>query len=144
MVNYCSPGNAWDIIEDYQKIDCRVKAVNHEKNKGLFQARLTGAQLAQGEYIAFVDSDDYISIDYYREMITQAVKGDFDVDVYKRQGVYRLPRAIGLRQLTPLSATPDDPEHSVEHDPVIIPWTIPLSCSFRWQQRLDSFLLFFC
>ena len=79
LVNDCSPGNAWDIIEDYQKIDCRVKAVNHEKNKGLFQARLTGAQLAQGEYIAFVDSDDYISIDYYREMITQAVKGDFDV-----------------------------------------------------------------
>lgn len=48
LVNDCSPGNAWDIIEDYQKIDCRVKAVNHEKNKGLFQARLTGAQLAQG------------------------------------------------------------------------------------------------
>ena len=63
---------------------------------------------------------------------------------FGESGVHRLPGAIGLRQLTPLSTAPDDPEHPVEHDPVILPGAAPLSRFFRWQQRLDSFPLFFC
>ena len=39
---------------------------------------------------------------------------------------------------------PDDPEHSVEHNRVILPGAPPLSHFFWWQQRLDPFPLFFC
>lgn len=63
---------------------------------------------------------------------------------FGESGVHGLPRAIGLRQLTPLRTVPDDPEHPVEHGPVILPGAAPLSRFFRWQQRLDSFPLFFC
>ena len=79
VVDDCSPDRSLQILDQYCKKDSRVVVARHEENKGLFQARLTGIGLATGEYIAFVDSDDYISIDYYRELVERAVTGDFDI-----------------------------------------------------------------
>lgn len=79
VVNDCSPDKAADIIQEYQLADERVKCCTHEVNKGLFQARLTGAAQADGDYIAFVDSDDYLSADYYREMIECADREECDI-----------------------------------------------------------------
>jgi len=59
--------------------DSRVKIMLHEKNKGLFHARMTGVRACTGDYIAFVDSDDYISIDYYRSLITTALLNETDI-----------------------------------------------------------------
>lgn len=72
LVNDCSTDNSEKIIENYTKLDDRIKCINHEKNRGLFQARITGSKLAKGKYIAFVDSDDYISVDWYRKLLRQA------------------------------------------------------------------------
>ena len=44
----------------------------YEKNKGLFGARLEGAKRATGEYIAFIDSDDYVTRDYYNRLVINA------------------------------------------------------------------------
>lgn len=77
VVNDGSPGNIEEIIKSYS--DERVRYVAHESNKGLFQARLTGADLARGSYIAFADSDDYVSVDYYRMLTSQ----DTDITVGK-------------------------------------------------------------
>ena len=60
FVNDCSPQNAEEIIKEYQKKDSRIKYVTYEKNRGLFRARMAGAEKATGEYIAFMDSDDYL------------------------------------------------------------------------------------
>lgn len=79
VVNDCSPGNVKSMVSDYQLIDDRIKYVEHERNKGLFHARLTGAEKATGEYIAFVDSDDYISIDYYRLLVEKAIEEEADI-----------------------------------------------------------------
>ena len=66
VVNDGSKGNSDEIMKTYQEKDIRVKYVKHDVNKGLFQARLTGASVATGDYIAFLDADDYTSIDFYR------------------------------------------------------------------------------
>ena len=79
IVNDCSQGNCEDIAEKYKKIDDRVKYIKHEKNKGLFQARITGSSIATGDYIAFLDSDDYVSIDYYRTLINNIQENDSDI-----------------------------------------------------------------
>lgn len=63
VVNDCSPGNASEIIRSYEEMDSRVKLVEYEKNKGLFLARMTGVEASHGKYIAFLDSDDKVSID---------------------------------------------------------------------------------
>lgn len=79
IVNDSSQGNCEEIAEKYKKIDDRVKYIKHEKNKGLFQARITGSSIATGEYIAFLDSDDYVSIDYYRTLMNNIQENNSDI-----------------------------------------------------------------
>lgn len=79
VVNDASKGNSDEIMEEYKKKDSRIKYVKHEENKGLFQARLTGAEQATGEYIAFLDADDYTSIDFYRTLMNNAVENKSDI-----------------------------------------------------------------
>lgn len=79
VVNDASKGNAKDIIKHYQARDNRILYVEHEKNMGLFRARITGSLKATGEYIAFVDSDDYIGMDFYRLLLEDAEKHKADM-----------------------------------------------------------------
>ena len=68
-VDDCSPDNSIKILEEYQAKDYRIKIFRHEKNKNLGAARNTGIQNAIGEYVWFVDSDDYIDIVKRRESL---------------------------------------------------------------------------
>lgn len=77
VVNDGSPGDCDSIMAKYN--DDRIKYVKHEKNKGLFHARLTGAEHATGDYIAFLDADDYVSHDYFRSMVYEAEKSSSDI-----------------------------------------------------------------
>ncbi len=79
VVNDGSKGNCDEIVKKFQEKDKRIKYVKHDTNKGLFQARLTGAENATGDYIAFLDADDYVSIDFYRTMMYSAMKNDSDI-----------------------------------------------------------------
>lgn len=81
VVNDASSDNSEKIIKEYALSDERIKYVRHSKNKGLFQARVSGVEEATGEYIAFVDSDDYISCDYYRMLVRKAQETDADIVV---------------------------------------------------------------
>lgn len=56
------------ICDQYVKIDKRVKII-HQKNSGVSEARNLGIQCAQGEYLIFVDGDDYVSNNYVRVLI---------------------------------------------------------------------------
>lgn len=77
-VNDCSPDNSKDIIEKYSKTDSRIKIVNREYNGGLSAARNSGIAVAKGEYIYFMDSDDWIDVNYIKELY-DTIK-DKDVD----------------------------------------------------------------
>jgi glycosyltransferase involved in cell wall biosynthesis len=58
-VNDGSPDNCGDILEAYAKKDARIR-VFHQENQGLFGARNTGLAQVTGQYVTFVDSDDWI------------------------------------------------------------------------------------
>lgn len=83
VVNDCSPGNAKEIIEGFQKKDLRIKYIEHDKNQGLFQARITGAKEATGDYIAFLDSDDYIAFDFYYSLVKKIQEESADIVIGK-------------------------------------------------------------
>ena len=70
-----------EIAKEYAELDQRVQVISHEENKGLFQARITGVTHATGKYIAFVDSDDYISIDWFYQLLKKAEATDADITV---------------------------------------------------------------
>ena len=71
VVDDSSPGDAEIIVSEYMSNDSRIKYIKHENNKGLFHARITVKWLRV--IIAFVDSDDYVSIDYFRLLINKAL-----------------------------------------------------------------------
>lgn len=66
------------ICEKYFKIDSRVKVI-HKKNGGQSSARNLGLDLASGDYIGFVDSDDWISANMYEKLIIKAIQNNSDI-----------------------------------------------------------------
>lgn len=79
IVNDCSQGDCESIADEYKSKDGRIKYIKHSSNKGLFQTRITGTSIATGEYIAFLDSDDYVSIDYYRTLMDNIQENNSDI-----------------------------------------------------------------
>ncbi|PPS21321.1 glycosyltransferase family 2 protein [Brachyspira murdochii] len=69
-----STDNSYNILLDYQKIDNRIKIIKHKENLGLGPARNSGIKVAIGEYIYFIDSDDYISDNYINALYESAIK----------------------------------------------------------------------
>lgn len=82
FVDDCSPDNSMDIIRrvvgDYPKRDSNVRYLYQEHNRGLLQARLRGELEATGEYIANIDSDDWVEPDTYATLYEQAKREDAD------------------------------------------------------------------
>lgn len=81
LVNDASTDDSAEIIEEYTASDNRVRCITHPQNKGLFQARITGVQASKGDYIAFVDSDDYVSIDWFRLLVKKAEEERADITI---------------------------------------------------------------
>ncbi len=78
LVDDGSPDNCGNICDDYAKKDSRVKVI-HQTNGRQGKARNSGAKIAKGEYIGFVDSDDWISPFMYEELYNKAKKTDADI-----------------------------------------------------------------
>lgn len=64
------------ICDEYACKDNRIK-VTHKKNEGVSKARNTGITLAKGEYICFIDSDDWIDVNYLQNFKIQEQQCDF-------------------------------------------------------------------
>ena len=77
-VNDGSTDNSLEIIEKIANNDARIKIINQEhKKQGA--ARNAGLRIAEGEYIGFVDSDDWIDLNYYEMLYNTAKKYDADI-----------------------------------------------------------------
>ncbi|MDR3165388.1 MAG: glycosyltransferase [Synergistaceae bacterium] len=64
LVDDCSTDGSGRIADEYAKKDNRVKVIHHPENQGFSGARNTGLENATGDYVSFVDSDDYCEPDY--------------------------------------------------------------------------------
>lgn len=73
-----STDNSGNICDEYALKDSRIRVI-HQSNKGLVATRQVGISIAKGEYIAWVDSDDWIALDTYEQMCKLAVNGDLDI-----------------------------------------------------------------
>lgn len=78
LVDDESPDNCAVLCDKYAENDCRIKVV-HKKNEGLGYARNSGLSVATGEYVAFVDSDDYVDIDAFEKLYDVAKKENVDI-----------------------------------------------------------------
>ena len=81
IVNDGSPDNSQMIIDKYKKEYSNVIKAFKKKNEGLSEARNFGLKKATGDYIAFIDSDDYVETNMISEMIKCASKNNSDIVV---------------------------------------------------------------
>lgn len=72
LIDDGSTDRSGDICDWYAEKDIRIE-VRHTKNKGLVAARKYGIESARGEYIGFVDGDDYIASDMFQELLRNAL-----------------------------------------------------------------------
>ena len=73
-VNDGSADGSGDILKEYSGI----RVINQE-NRGLSGARNTGIQAARGRFIGFVDSDDWVDLDFFEKLYEAAVKNNADI-----------------------------------------------------------------
>lgn len=79
LVNDGSTDNSQKIIDKYKKIYNDETKVITQENKGLSSARNVGLLHAKGKYILFIDSDDYIDDNLFKEMINKCMNLDLDI-----------------------------------------------------------------
>lgn len=77
LVDDGSTDASGDICDTYAEKDARIQVI-HKKNEGVVSARNTGLEAANGEYVGFVDGDDYIDIGFYKTLLEDMVENDVD------------------------------------------------------------------
>ena len=87
LVDDGSPDNCGKICDDYAKKDSRIRVI-HKQNGGVSSARNAALDIARGDYIAFVDSDDYIESDMYAHLYNNLIKYKADVSICGFLSIY--------------------------------------------------------
>lgn len=77
-VNDGSTDNSLSVIEEYAVNDSRIIVINKE-NGGVVSSRCTGQERAKGEYIHYVDGDDYLELNAYELLYQKAIENDADM-----------------------------------------------------------------
>lgn len=80
LINDSSTDKSLGILEEYrQKYAEKIIVINLDENRGPGGARNEGISIAKGEYLGFVDSDDYVSAQMFEELYTIACKSNYDM-----------------------------------------------------------------
>lgn len=95
LVDDGSPDSSGRICDDYAEKDSRIRVI-HKENGGLSSARNAGLDIAAGEYIAFLDSDDWIEPEAYETMLGLMERYAVKLVCAGRYDVYGTERVKGL------------------------------------------------
>lgn len=147
LVDDGSPDRCGEICDGYSELDPRIKVI-HQKNKGLPGARNSGIRIATGEYIGFVDSDDFAEPDMFEKLYSCAVthntdfvmcdyvrdsgdsKSTYSTDI--RSGLYHKSDLIS--EIYPILVMTE----SVDYGPILSVWR----CLYRRDFIVENGLLF--
>lgn len=123
-VNDCSPDNSKHILEEYAgKYPNIVRIIENEENMGQGRSRMRAVKQAVGDYIMFIDSDDYVAENYIERFMSEVKAEPYDIVI--------------------AGFTKDIAGKYKEHDILDSPWTLvcyPLACAkmFRTSFILDN------
>ena len=81
FINDGSPDNCLKILKDYRKKYGDKIVIIDKKNEGVWRGRKDGIKKAKGEFIGFVDSDDYVTPDFAAKLYNAAIKNHADIAV---------------------------------------------------------------
>lgn len=87
-IDDCSTDNSLEILKEYATRDTRIKIIEQEVNQGQGVARNEALKISTGEYIGFVDPDDWIEPNMYEEMYNKAKENNSDIVVCNIEKFY--------------------------------------------------------
>ena len=132
-IDDCSTDSSLLILEEYAKKDSRIKVYHNEKNLGQGASRNRGLDVARGEYIGFVDSDDYVSCTMYENMYNIAIETNAPLVITYIDYVYddsffnKTPTL--LEDVFSFNPHDTDRKH-------VIPYETPSSCTKLYKREL--------
>lgn len=106
-VEDCSTDNSLQLLKKYQENEVRLKIIEHCVNKKVSLARSTGLKYAKGDYIMFVDSDDWIMPNALKDLHEKCVKSEADVIVFNYLNVDNLGNSILINKIKKQFTTTD-------------------------------------
>lgn len=98
LINDGSTDNSGTIAEEYENNYKNIILIN-TMNSGLSSARNTGIKNANGEYLVFVDSDDYVSSDYISSLYNSIIKDDSDIAICSFERIKNSENEIEIIEL---------------------------------------------
>lgn len=79
VVDDCGNDKSMSVVQQYAEQDKRIKIIKNPQNLGLSESRNIGLTHAHGEYIAFLDSDDFVENDYYQKLYIAIHNNEADI-----------------------------------------------------------------
>lgn len=92
LVDNGSEDDSFKICQDYAKKEERIQALHQYQNKGVSAARNLGLEKATGDYVTFLDADDWIAEDYFEQLVRSAKETQADMLVCQYKKVYDADR----------------------------------------------------
>ncbi len=99
LVDDCGDDSSGHICDEYAAKHNEITVIHHQNNSGVTQSRITGLNHAHGEYIMFVDADDYVHSDILLNMIGPMVSNNADMVCCQIYNVYGNAKSIEKRSI---------------------------------------------
>lgn len=132
IVNDGSTDHTLEVAQQYQKRDTRITLIN-QQNSGVSESRNTALKCAKGDYILFVDADDWLDINTVQVCIEQSEAEQADVCMFAYQSEF--PNRSDIRRLYPDNRTFSDKDCKDLQRRIIG----PINEELCMPQRLDSY-----
>lgn len=105
VIDDCSTDGSPEILQKYADKPQNVRVVLKAKNEGLLFSRIDGMRYAQGRYVVFVDSDDWVSKNMCEIIISEFQNYDADIIEFghiceTREGTFRVENELGVEKKT--------------------------------------------
>ena len=98
LIDDCSTDGSKDLIDEWARKDKRVQAIHMNENSGVSESRNIGLKSSKGDYVAFVDSDDWLEPTFVEALVKLITEADADIAICgyfeenNEEVIKRLPR----------------------------------------------------
>ncbi len=79
LIDDKSSDNSGEICDRYGELDSRIRVIHNKSNIRQGLSRNKGIEIARGEFIGFVDADDYVDLDFYEKLYHSAKKNNTNI-----------------------------------------------------------------